>query len=235
MPALACSVWLADLSAADRTLQALLDPAERERLGRLRMPADRDRFTIAAALLRCVTGRLLGMDPAAVVVDRACDRCAEPHGKPIISGTDLHVSLSHSEDVVALAVATVAPVGVDVEHKARRDIRGLAHSVIGNSERLDDDRSTLTPDAFYTYWCRKEAVLKATGDGLRTSPLDVVMTPPHTPAALRSYRGAPMACAVADLPGPAVGRDYAGAVAVLAAGELELIISRVAELAALAA
>lgn len=234
MNAVACSVWLADLSAADRRLEALLDPAERGRLARLRMPADRDRFTIAAALLRSVAGRLLGVHPVEVVVDRTCDRCAEPHGKPIITGSDLHVSLSHSEDVVALAVTTVAPIGVDVEHKAPRDIRGLAHSVIGNSER-PADWAALTPDAFYTYWCRKEAVLKATGDGLRTSPLDVVVSPPHAPAALRTYRSARTACAVADLPDPALGPGYAGAVAVLASGDLELIIHRAAGLVPLAA
>src|SRR6476659_3894222 len=90
---------------------SVLDHLESERCQRYRLAADRDRFTLAGALLRMVAGRALGVGASAVVVDRTCDTCGEPHGRPRLPGCGLQVSISHSGDVVTVAVTAAGPVG----------------------------------------------------------------------------------------------------------------------------
>lgn len=206
-----CTVWVAGLGLAHPAHVDMLNPAERERHAAYRMAADRDRFAIGAALLRLVAAAELGVGAAAVPVDRACRRCQAQHGKPRIPETGLHVSISHSGDKVVLALTRVAPIGVDVEEMARRDTAGLARSVLAPGEQITG------PADFYTYWCRKEAVVKATGDGLRVPFVNVVVSPPGAPARLVSYQDKPIACTISDL---ATTAGYAGAIAVLADGEL---------------
>lgn len=208
-----CQVWFADLGAELPEHVALLDPVEQNRRTGYRRAADRSRFTVAAALLRLVVADQTGIDPGAVQVDRSCRRCGAPHGKPHIRNADLHVSISHSGDKVALALCHHAPVGVDVETIAERDITGLSRKVLTAAEVVG------RPEDFYTYWCRKEAVVKATGDGLRVPLTQVVVSPAGAPARLISYQGAPLSASLRDLP---ADPGYAAAVAVLAEGELEV-------------
>ena len=85
------------------------------------------------------------------------------------------VSISHSGDVVAVAVTRAGPVGVDVEQFGaaihRSGLDGL-HG-IRNSQRRHSAAD------FYAYWTRKEAVLKATGEGLRRTMNTIDVTPPR--------------------------------------------------------
>lgn len=83
------------------------------------------------------------------------------------------------------------------------------------------------PVDLFTYWCRKESVVKATGDGLQAGLAEVVLGPAAEPPRLLSYRGAPQPAAVADVP---AGPGYAAAVTVLAAGRLEITLGRAADL-----
>lgn len=214
-----CRVWIADLG--DRVGDPvprpdhvdLLDQAERARLEKLWRPEDRARFVTAAALLRLVVSAELNTRPEDVTIERSCARCGQPHGKPRIPGSDLHVSVSHSANLAVVALAEAGPVGIDVEAKTRRDVGRLAGNVLSPREVLRD------PDDFYVYWCRKEAVVKATGDGLRVPFVDVIVSDARDPARLVSYQGESIDCAVADL---AIRPDYASAIAVLAAGTLHV-------------
>ena len=148
-----------------------------------------------------------------MTIERSCDQCGQPHGKPRVPGSDLHVSVSHSADLTVVALAEAGPVGIDVEAKTLRDVVGLAENVLSPREVLGD------PDDFYVYWCRKEAVVKATGDGLRVPFVDVVVSDARDPARLVSYQGASIDCVVADL---AIRPGYASALVVLAAGKLQV-------------
>jgi 4'-phosphopantetheinyl transferase len=105
----------------------------------------------------------------------------------------------------------VAPVGLDVERVCGIDIEGLDRSVRHPTERSEP------PDllGFFTNWTRKEAVVKATGDGLNTALADVQVTRPTEPPSLLSYPGhAYLPAYLADLH-PAEG--YRAAVAILTA------------------
>lgn len=221
LPPGGCQVWWAGPADARPEHLGLLDDREAGRHARLRRAPDRDRFVVAAALLRTVVSGHLGCEPADITVDRTCARCGQPHGKPAVPGSGLEVSLSHAGERVALAVTRSGPVGVDVEQVSREvDIDGLAGQVLAPAERsvlagLPDEARR---PAFFTYWTRKEAVLKATGDGLNTAMTSVEVSRPDQPAALLAYPGNGVTGGqMADL---AAGDGYAACLAVL--GELRL-------------
>ncbi len=214
---LACRVWLVDVTGAPPADLSLLNPAERLRRDTFRRDADRTRFTAAAALLRVAAGAELGRPPATIEVERRCDRCPAAHGRPTIPGTGLHVSVSHSGAFVAVAVTAAAPVGVDVEEITQRSIADLAPLCLGPEEVARH------PQDFYTYWCRKESVVKATGDGLRVPLPAVRVSPAHAPPRLVAYQGSTMPAAMSDL---TIAGGYAGALTVLADGELDVTTIR---------
>ncbi len=169
LPAGICQVWWASPALATAAHVELLARDERERRERMRRPVDRDRFTIAYALARTVLAAHLGTGTAEIHFERTCLHCGGPHGKPRIDGSDVRFSLSHSGDRVALAVTRDVEVGVDVEVlKPDLDVDLLAGNVLSAEEAAE--LAAVAPElrvtAFLTYWTRKEAVLKATGEGL---------------------------------------------------------------------
>ncbi len=165
-------------------------------------------MVLAAALLRLAVAAETGTAPGRVDVERRCPGCGEPHWRPTLPGTGLHASVSHSGDLVAVALTRVAPVGVDVEQVVEVDTGGLARTV------LHPDEPVAGPDDFFVYWTRKEAVVKATGDGIAAGLRKVRVSPPHQPPALLAYPGRPeLAAHLVDL---SPGGGYRAAVAVLA-------------------
>ncbi len=161
-----CHVWWAAPVAPDRApvLVDLLDRHEQERLARLRRPADAARYLAAHALTRIVLGSWLERPASALVIDRTC-RCGQQHGKPALAGDGPAFSLSHAGDVVGVAVLDEGPVGLDVEViRPMSDLAAMARHVGAPAE----------PSAFFRAWTRKEALLKATGDGL-ASPMAAIV------------------------------------------------------------
>jgi 4'-phosphopantetheinyl transferase len=185
----------------------LLTPVESARREALRQPADRDRFTTGAVLLRLAVAARTGLAPAAVPVRRDCPRCGRPHGRPTIDGYDVHVSISHSGERVAVALADV-PLGVDVELVRPIGIDDLVTQTLGPGERAEDI------PAFFRYWVRKESAVKATGDGLQVPLGKVRVSRPDEPARLLGYPDRPgLVATMRDLD---AGTGYAAALTVLA-------------------
>jgi 4'-phosphopantetheinyl transferase len=117
--------------------------------------------------------------------------------------------------LIAVATTTTAPIGVDVELVTERDYLGLARAFLAPGETVDD------PDSFYTLWTRKEAVVKATGDGLRMPLPKVAVSSAENAPELLGYADVRLSCSMADLhPRP----GYIGALAVLSAGTIEVEI-----------
>lgn len=207
MDAAECTVHRARLSDLRDHHAALLSLAERERRARFRRPDDRDRFTMGAALLRLAVAQRTGTEPSTVVITRTCDECGRQHGRPRLEH-GVHASVSHSGDLVVVATTVAGPVGIDVEQIGEAPWHDLASAVCAPGELA----SVLTPADFFTCWVRKEAYLKATGEGLRRDMTEVVVTPPGSAPALVCLAGGPAPlCSMAE-----VGADgYAGAVVVL--------------------
>ena len=218
-----CHVWLADVSLERPAHLGLLSDVEKARRDGYVRAQDRAQFTLAAALLRLLASMDSGERPADVMVDRSCLRCVKPHGRPRIPGTDLHVSVSHAQGQVSVATTKVAPIGLDIEEIRVRDVDALARAC------LSPDEPVRRPEDFFTYWCRKESAVKATGDGLYAPMTQVVVSAADEPPRLISYLGAQLPATMADI---ALARQYAGAVTVLAEIELDVVVRDAAQILA---
>jgi 4'-phosphopantetheinyl transferase len=166
-------VYVASVASASAArFLGLLDPEERERRGRYAHEPDRERFTIGRGMCRTVLAGLLERDPAALRFE------AGPRDKPRLlhedNPLDVRFNLSHSGDVVALAVTRGREVGIDVEWiRDRRDWPGLARRYFAPAEwrALQALPDELRLDGYHACWTRKEALVKATGMGT-TTPFD---------------------------------------------------------------
>ncbi|MFC3995947.1 4'-phosphopantetheinyl transferase family protein [Nocardiopsis sediminis] len=239
-----CDVWWAGPGQAIDALLGLLDDRERERHGRFRVQADRDRYVVAHALARLTVARAAGCDPRDVAFTLRCRGCErrpdprpEPHGKPRPAGTaeGLEISISHSGARVVVALARGVEIGVDVEEvSGSRDIDGLAEYALTDPERAD---LAALPEAdraagFFGYWARKEALLKSTGDGLSGGLANVAVNAPTEPAEVTAWNlpDAPEHVWLTDLD---AGPAYRAALAALTPGPVAVTSHDGAQLLAL--
>lgn len=213
-----CRVLFAPLSAIDDGQDSLLSTSERARRGRYVQADDRSRFTLATVLLKGAAAVWLSVGPEDIVIDRTCDRCGEPHGRPRILDSGLRASISHSGGFVAVALTAVADVGIDIEAiDEQRPYEPLIDYVCGPSERS----YVGAREDLYVCWTRKESILKAVGVGLAVPMVELTVTAPAAPPALTAYRGGDLAVHMADVsPGP----GYAGAVTVLSSGRVDFTV-----------
>lgn len=179
-----------------RALASWLDAGERGRLEALRREADQERFVLAAVLARAAVASRLGVRTGAVVLDRTCNTCGAPHGKPTVTrpSGSLELSITHSGTVVGVAVGGGMPVGLDVEERSRSDIALLERSVLAPGERQALDRMAQhangAPDrvtAFLQLWTRKEAITKMVGVGIAVPFSEVVVSGPDEPPRCLSW------------------------------------------------
>jgi 4'-phosphopantetheinyl transferase len=158
------TIWeiAVDARAGLRGLEVLTS-LERERVMRYQQREDQLRKIVSRGALRCILGRSLGMDPALVPLETG------PQGKPLIRGSRLQFSCSHAGEVVWIALALDCPVGIDVERIDRLvDFEGVMQQFASREESSAFDvlREDCRTDGFFTWWTRKEALLKGEGCGL---------------------------------------------------------------------
>jgi 4'-phosphopantetheinyl transferase len=167
-------------------LQSLLSPSERERAGRFRFENLRHRFIVGHASLRLLLSQYAGCAP------RDLEFTFGAHGKPAIAKPrlepELHFNLSHSQNLALLAVSRIGLTGVDLEQiRPMRDARELVARFFSPRESREFAQLSESeqPRAFFNLWTRKEALLKATGEGIAYSLNKVEVTfRPGEPARL---------------------------------------------------
>lgn len=167
-------------------LERLLSGEERERANQFKLPHLRERYTVARTALRRILAGRLGCDPAALKFDYT------PRGKPFLAGAmagQLHFNLAHSAELALIAVTTLAPLGVDVERiRPMRDALSIAERFFSPRElaALRGVPTAARDAAFFSLWSRKEAWLKATGDGIGDSlaKIEVAFLPAVEPRVL---------------------------------------------------
>ncbi|MGI8799092.1 MAG: 4'-phosphopantetheinyl transferase family protein [Pseudonocardia sp.] len=189
-----CEVWWARPDTARPELASLLDDGEQARYQRFVRPEDAQRYLAARALSRIVLATHLGVAPTEVKLAATCTVCGGAHGKPRVLGEPgVELSLSHSGGRVAVAVSSGDAVGVDVERlRPMANVEALADRVLAPAERpaLAALPAAERPAALLGYWTRKEALLKATGDGLNVPMAELTVSPPNQPARLLTWSNA---------------------------------------------
>ncbi|MFC6015841.1 4'-phosphopantetheinyl transferase family protein [Plantactinospora solaniradicis] len=188
-----CQVWRLPMGSGHWGGFDVLDQDERERHGRFLRAADRDRYQAAHVGVRLLLGHYLGVPPAELRFSRHCRHCGAGHGKPVVEwpATTLDFSLTHSGDWVGLAVAA-EPVGLDVQELAEgTEVAALSSTVLAPAELRwwAGQPAETARTAFFGYWARKEALLKATGHGLAVPMSTITLTPPDVPAQLVEWSG----------------------------------------------
>lgn len=190
-------LWFVDLHVPPGLLSlffSLLSRDERERAERFRFDAHRRRYVARRGVLRWLLSRYLSRPGESLLFGYG------PAGKPFLSpeqqpsadpGQFLTFNLSDSEDVALYAVARGVELGVDVEHL--RDMPD-ALSIAGYSfsQREQEALAALTEEqtslGFFHGWTRKEAYVKATGQGLGAPLADfTVSLGPGQPAAFLGF------------------------------------------------
>jgi 4'-phosphopantetheinyl transferase len=166
------------------------------------LAADRARYVAAHALTRIVLAEAVGRPAGELRFDRTC-QCGQQHGKPgLVDGPEF--SLTHAGDLVGVAVHPGGPVGLDAEQvRELTDLAAMAAHVCSPAESVADAAS------FFVTWTRKEALLKATGDGL-SSPMEAITL---GPSGVREWTGDGAPSGPVWLRDLHPGRDYRAAVA----------------------
>ena len=174
-----------------RASTALLSDSERKRASRFAFARDRHRFVVARAKLRQLLANRLGMPPHSIELTYGA------HGKPALAkscgGSELHFNVSHSNDIAVYAFSRGRDIGVDVEHvRVLRDADDIAAHFFSRRENTAylALRPSERPCGFFNCWTRKEAFIKALGEGLHYSldRFDVSLAPGE-PARILSVEG----------------------------------------------
>lgn len=222
-------VWAVPLDPPEPQVAALarlLSPDEAERAARFRFERHRRRYAVGRGALRTLLGRYLGVPPREVAFGYGAKGkpfLAAPPSAPApsaLAGTapgPLHFNLSNSEELALIAFCGEAEVGTDVERlRPMPDGLDIAERFFSAAERqaLAAQPPEERDRAFFRCWTRKEAYLKAVGDGI-TAPLDAfdVTLAAGEPPCMRSIDGDPARAAAWALVHVEPAAGYLGALA----------------------
>jgi 4'-phosphopantetheinyl transferase len=184
-------VWRLPLAQPPEQIAILartLHPDERDRAARFHFDRDRITFTAARGALRTLTGAYTAAPPGGLVFGY------QAKGKPYLAAPpgDIRFNVSHSGAFALLAFTRNREVGVDVERRRpMQDLLSLADVSFSRQEyatfcSLPAHDQT---DAFFSCWSRKEAFIKATGEGIsQLRDFDVSLRPGE-PARLLRVKG----------------------------------------------
>lgn len=168
-------IWCADLNSHDISFEQMLKPLnheEKERAARYVRDEDRLHFIAARSILRDILSRYCDCDPINIEFEY------NTKGKPFLSKEqshlNIHFNLSHSNDLALYAISKMENVGIDIEY-TKRNIHPLeiAERFFSKDEILLLSHLPIAEqlNGFYKIWTRKEAYVKAIGEGI-THPLD---------------------------------------------------------------
>lgn len=187
-------LWSVALDSPSEPLErlwGLLSLDEQVRARRFHFERDRNRYVVGRAVLRTLIGRYLSLPPTTLVFDYGT------HGKPelssVVGGRKLAFNLSNTQDQALIGFCWGGPIGVDIEQiRPLNDAHDIAKRFFSANENaiFQTIPPEQIPQAFFNCWTRKEAFIKAVGEGL-SYPLDQfdVTLAPGEPARILQIRG----------------------------------------------
>lgn len=172
-------LWQRSLHASEEAIQGchqLLLPEECERASRYRVERPRGDYILTRGTLRSLLSRYLRTHPKEITFQYT------EYGKPFLANSELCFNVSHTDGLALMAFMLKREVGVDVERvRPQSDVMTIAERFFSVHERSNLRRLTGNEvhAAFFRCWTRKEAYIKAVGEGL-SHPLhqfDVAIDP----------------------------------------------------------
>jgi 4'-phosphopantetheinyl transferase len=195
-------IWVAGVDCTEVEIQhysGFLSVAETARSVRFRFARDRNRYVARHGILRLLLSAYMKCAPHEVEI------CSGSNGKPYVVGraheTALQFSMSHSAGVAAFAFGRSIAVGIDIERIGSfPEVREFAvvNFTPAEIQEVECCPESMRLETFFKLWVRKEAVLKASGDGLAI-PLNCVD--------VSSLTGGDEAWSVRRIKGDASGRE----------------------------
>lgn len=182
--------WQRDLVANGDEIEvfwSFLSQSEQEKAIRFYRPRDVERYIVGRGWMRQVLAGYLDIEPVDISFTE------NEFGKPRLEdGADLHFNLTHSHGYAVLVAATGFEVGADIELLRPYPV-GLAETFFSKAECAELARlpETDRDEGFFACWTRKEAFVKALGEGLSFPLGDFsVSLAPGKPAMVEHIRGA---------------------------------------------
>lgn len=145
----------------------LLDSEEKTRVNNYKSSKRSNEFIITRGVLRKTIADLFKVPPSSFQF-KYTDK-DKPFLKTDILGVPLSFNISHSSDHALIAMGFERKLGVDIERiRNNVDFKKLARRFFSKqeSEALENYPDTSIPSAFFSCWSRKEAFVKALGDGI---------------------------------------------------------------------
>lgn len=166
-------------------LRESLSPDERDRASRFRFDKHRDQYVLTRGILRSLLAGYSGIPPKEISFQYS------KYDKPSLAQThDLDFNLSHTEGMAIFGFTRGHRIGVDIEH-LRSNFRAdeIAERFFSAAEReaLRGIPEARRHECFFRIWTRKEAYIKALGEGL-SHPLHQFDVSWDSPAALLETR-----------------------------------------------
>lgn len=179
-------LWQGEISAPEvdyNRYWGMLVQAEQYHASAIKNERFHHRFVEIRAKLRMVLGEAVNTAPEQLRINSA------EYGKPyLVDYPDFAFNLSHTANKMVLATGYNCELGVDIEQcKPRKTLAALVEKCFAEEEKaywqqLPQSQQTL---AFYQFWTRKEAFVKATGRGIALGLNQCVINPENPLALLR--------------------------------------------------
>lgn len=183
-------IWLGDIAAQKDDYQRywnILDQTEQQHALTMKNGQIHNRYVEIRARLRILLGDIVNVKPEQLRIHKA------EHGKPyLVDYPEVAFNLSHSADKLAVAIANDCDLGIDIEQcKPRKNLAALVEKCFSEEElsywqQLPEHQQT---QAFYQFWTRKEAFVKATGKGIALGLKQCVINPNNPVELLRIPKG----------------------------------------------
>lgn len=173
----AIDIWIlkkAHLRKFDTAWASVLTTTDLQRAQRLRFKEDARDFILYHACQRIILSKYLVLPPQAIHI------ATQKKGKPYILNSPIRFNLSHTQNLALLAVTHEIEVGVDIEkNSASRNYLAIAQRYFHPQEYhalLSIPQNTERQALFYRFWTAKEALVKATGEGLASGLKNIKLT-----------------------------------------------------------